>query len=90
MIFQKGQKAKIQDLGEGESFVVKCYIKTNLSIDMTCFGVDENNKLSDDRYMIFYNQKGVRITIPKHGSKILHPKIIKNILRDAEINEDDL
>ncbi|NCQ51780.1 tellurium resistance protein [archaeon] len=57
MIFQKGQKAKIQDLGVGESFVVKCYIKTNLSIDMTCFGVDENNKLSDDRYMIFYNQK---------------------------------
>jgi len=41
-------------------------------------------------HMIFYNQKGVRITIPKHGSKILHPKIIKNILRDAEINEDDL
>lgn len=41
-------------------------------------------------HMIFYNQKGIRITIPKHGSKILHPKIVKNILRDAEINEDDL
>ena len=24
--------------------------------DFSCFGVDENNKLSDDRYMIFYNQ----------------------------------
>lgn len=36
-------------------------------------------------HMIFHNKKGVRITIPNHGSKILHPKIIKNILRDAEI-----
>ena len=24
--------------------------------DYCCFGVDGNNKLSDDRYMIFYNQ----------------------------------
>ncbi|MCE9585567.1 type II toxin-antitoxin system HicA family toxin [Candidatus Nomurabacteria bacterium] len=36
-------------------------------------------------HMIFHNGKGVRITIPKHSSKILHPKIVKNILRDAEI-----
>ena len=40
-------------------------------------------------HMIFYNKKGVRVTIPKHGSKILHPKIVKNILRDAEIDEKD-
>jgi predicted RNA binding protein YcfA (HicA-like mRNA interferase family) len=40
-------------------------------------------------HMIFYNKKGVRITIPKHGVKILHPKIIKNIFRDAEIDEKD-
>ena len=24
--------------------------------DFCCFGVDGNNKLSDDRYMVFYNQ----------------------------------
>ncbi|MCX6751474.1 MAG: type II toxin-antitoxin system HicA family toxin [Candidatus Nomurabacteria bacterium] len=41
-------------------------------------------------HMIFYNKKGVRITIPKHTSKIIHPKILKNILRDAEIEEGDL
>lgn len=35
--------------------------------------------------MIFHNEKGVRVTIPNHKSKILHPKIVKNILRDAEI-----
>ena len=36
-------------------------------------------------HMIFHNGKGVRVTIPNHSSKILHPKIVKNILRDAEI-----
>ena len=36
-------------------------------------------------HMIFYNKNGVRITIPNHASKIIHPKIVKNILRDAEI-----
>ena len=36
-------------------------------------------------HMIFYNEKGMRVTIPNHASKILHPKIVKNILRDAEI-----
>ncbi len=36
-------------------------------------------------HMIFHNNKGVRITIPNHASKILHPKIVKNILRDVEI-----
>lgn len=41
-------------------------------------------------HMIFHNEKGVRITIPKHASKIIHPKIIKNILRDAEIEEGSL
>ncbi len=38
-------------------------------------------------HMIFYNKKGVRITLPNHASKIIHPKIIKNIFKDAEIDE---
>lgn len=25
--------------------------------DYSCFGVDNNDKLSDDRYMVFYNQE---------------------------------
>jgi len=35
-------------------------------------------------HMIFYHEKGVRLTIPNHGSKKLHPKIVKNILRDID------
>jgi predicted RNA binding protein YcfA (HicA-like mRNA interferase family) len=41
-------------------------------------------------HMIFHNQKGVRVTIPKHTSKIIHPKIIKNIFKDVEIKEEEL
>jgi stress response protein SCP2/uncharacterized protein YegL len=57
MLLQKGQRAKLQDLGIGSKFVVGCKTQSNISVDVICFGVDENNKLSDDRYMIFYNQK---------------------------------
>jgi len=39
-------------------------------------------------HMIFYNEKGVRITIPNHASKIIHPKILKHILKDANIKEE--
>ena len=35
-------------------------------------------------HMIFYHKKGIRLTIPNHGSKKLHPKIVKNILRDID------
>jgi predicted RNA binding protein YcfA (HicA-like mRNA interferase family) len=41
-------------------------------------------------HMIFYNEKGVRVTLPNHASKIVHPKILKNILRDSEIDEESL
>lgn len=30
--------------------------RAGLDIDYACFGLDSNGKLSDDRYMIFYNQ----------------------------------
>lgn len=35
-------------------------------------------------HLIFYHEKGIRITIPNHGSKSLHPKIVKSVLRDIE------
>jgi predicted RNA binding protein YcfA (HicA-like mRNA interferase family) len=35
-------------------------------------------------HAIFYHQEGVRITIPNHGNKTLHPKIIKSILKNIE------
>ena len=35
-------------------------------------------------HMIFYHEKGVRLTIPDHGTKELHPKIVKSVLKDIE------
>lgn len=36
-------------------------------------------------HMIYRNKAGLRATVPFHGSKILHPKIIKQILADLKI-----
>ena len=41
-------------------------------------------------HKIYKNSKGIRITIPYHKGKILHPKIIKSIIKDAEIDFDIL
>ncbi|OHA20293.1 MAG: hypothetical protein A2836_01030 [Candidatus Taylorbacteria bacterium RIFCSPHIGHO2_01_FULL_45_63] len=35
-------------------------------------------------HMIFYHATGTRLTIPDHGSKPLHPKIVKRILKDID------
>lgn len=37
-------------------------------------------------HKIFKNKKGVRITVPYHSGKVIHPKILKRILDDADLN----
>lgn len=41
-------------------------------------------------HMIYKNSAGKRVTVPCHASKILHPKLLKSILRDADISEERL
>ena len=36
-------------------------------------------------HKIYKNSQGIRITIPFHKGKTLHPKIVKSILKDADI-----
>ena len=36
-------------------------------------------------HKIYKNKEGKRVTIPFHTGKILHPKVLKNILRDANL-----
>lgn len=36
-------------------------------------------------HKIYKNKEGKRATIPYHSGKILHPKTLKNILRDANL-----
>ncbi len=40
-------------------------------------------------HRIYRNEKGVRITIPFHSGKILHPKIVKSIIQDAYLTDED-
>ena len=37
-----------------------------------------------------YKKNGRRVTVPGHGSKTLHPKVLKSIMRDAEIEIEKL
>ena len=41
-------------------------------------------------HKIYKNFVGKRVTVPFHESKILHPKILKSILHDADITVEDL
>ena len=51
----RGQKVKLSDLTKSLDIEVGIHIEYGGpdSIDVTCFGVDQNNRLSDDRYFIF-------------------------------------
>ncbi|HXX82171.1 MAG TPA: type II toxin-antitoxin system HicA family toxin [Thermodesulfovibrionales bacterium] len=36
-------------------------------------------------YKIYKNKAGRRVTVPYHSGKILHPKTLASILRDADL-----
>lgn len=40
-------------------------------------------------HKIFKNSKGTRITVPYHSGKILHPKLLKSILKDIELSIEE-
>lgn len=55
--FQRGHKARISDLTAGTDLYVGVQISgPGLNFDISCFGLDADERLSDDRYFIFYNQ----------------------------------
>lgn len=39
---------------------------------------------------IYYNNDGRRVTVPIHGKKDIGKGLLKQILKDAELNIDDL
>ena len=41
-------------------------------------------------HIIYINSVGKRTTVPFHGTKTLHPKIIQSILRDAGLTVERL
>ncbi|WP_205530631.1 TerD family protein [Streptomyces sp. MBT27] len=55
--FQRGHKAKVSDLTAGTDLYVGVQIGgPGLTFDISCFGLDANEQLSDDRYFVFFNQ----------------------------------
>ena len=56
--FSRGQKGKLADMGCAGAFPVAIAVAAQgMDIDISCFGLDADSKLSDDRYMVFFNQK---------------------------------
>jgi tellurite resistance protein TerA len=75
VVFTRGQKARLADLGLSTSFPVTLDISgAGITVDVSCFGLDANGKLSDDRYMVFYNQKSTpdgSIVLEQQGSRAI-------------------
>lgn len=57
--FIRGQKGKLADFTSASVFEVGIHVAApaGSTVDISCFGLDAEGKLSDDRYFIFYNQK---------------------------------
>ncbi len=72
--FTRGQKSKLADLTPSTDLTVGLDLQASgsPSFDLSCFGVDADGKLSDDRYFVFFNQKAspqgeIRQTGPRNG-----------------------
>ncbi|MEU6319600.1 TerD family protein [Streptomyces sp. NPDC047009] len=54
---QRGHKARVSDLTSGTDLYVGVQISgPGLTFDISCFGLDADERLSDDRYFVFFNQ----------------------------------
>ncbi|GFK95299.1 General stress protein 16U [Fundidesulfovibrio magnetotacticus] len=58
MRLTRGQKARLAELANTQEFQVGVSLdfRGQGGADVSCFGVDQDGRLSDDRYFIFYNQ----------------------------------
>ena len=36
-------------------------------------------------HKVYKNREGKRVTVPYHSKKVLHPKVLKSILSDADL-----
>ncbi|MCH0541326.1 TerD family protein [Streptomyces sp. MUM 203J] len=69
--FQRGHKARISDLTAGTDLYVGVQIAApGLSFDISCFGLDADERLSDDRYFVFFNQP----KSPEESLQLLGPQ----------------
>lgn len=65
----QGQRLPLSSITTSSSVEVTFDIQGSLALDLACFGLDAQGKLSDDRYMVFFNQpespcQSVRLVSP--------------------------
>ena len=41
-------------------------------------------------HKIYKSSTGKRVTIPYHKGKVLHPKVLASVLKDADLSREDL
>lgn len=56
MQITQGQRLPLSSIGISDRFTVAISIQSSHEIDVACFGLDQRSKLSDDRFMVFFNQ----------------------------------
>jgi len=40
-------------------------------------------------HKIYKNEEGKRVTVPYHAGKTIHPKVLQNIFRDADLTVEE-
>ncbi|CAJ63119.1 MULTISPECIES: TerD family protein [Frankia] len=70
--FSRGQKAQLSAVTQSTDLYVGIQINAPGEWDVSCFGLDGDDRLSDDRYFVFFNQpaspeKSVELLGPQSG-----------------------
>ncbi|MCM3922383.1 TerD family protein, partial [Frankia sp. AiPs1] len=70
--FSRGQKAQLSAVTQSTDLYVGIQITAPGEWDVSCFGLDGDDRLSDDRYFVFFNQpaspeKSVQLLGPQSG-----------------------
>ncbi len=69
--FQRGHKARLADLTADRDLYIGVQIAgPGLAFDISCFGLDADERLADDRYFVFYNQPAA----PEDAIRLLDPQ----------------
>lgn len=72
----RGQKGKLGDLGAGSRIEVALDVAPSReqALDVSCFGLDADGRLSNDQFFVFYNQKrspggAIEMVGASHGAR---------------------
>jgi stress response protein SCP2/uncharacterized protein (AIM24 family) len=68
--FGRGQKSQLSAITPGTDLYVGIQVSAPGTWDVSCFGLDADGKLSDDRYFVFFNQP----TSPEESIQLLGPQ----------------